>query len=173
MKSQAKTVAEYLAGLPEDRRVALTAIREVILANLPVGFEEWISYGMIGYVVPHRLYPKGYPCDPKLPLPFANLASQKNHMALHLMSVYGDPAVEQWFRKAWLATGKRLDMGKACVRFKRLEDVPLQVVGQIIARVSVADYIKRFESLRGAEGKRAKSGAGKRKAGRQSAASRK
>ncbi len=147
MKSNATTVEEYLKQLPADRRDAISAVRDVILANLPQGFVECMGYGMIGYVVPHSLYPAGYKCDPKLPLPFVNLASQKNHMALYLMSVYGDPETEQWFRKAWLAAGQKLDMGKCCVRFKRLEDVPLKVVGQIIARVPVKEYIVRIEKV--------------------------
>jgi len=145
--SNARTVDEYLASLPDDRRAAISAVRQVILANLPKGYEECMSYGMIGYVVPRSLYPAGYHCDPRLPLPFANLASQKNHMALYLMTVYGDPGTEQWFRKAWTATGKKLDMGKSCVRFKKLEDVPLEVVGQAIARVPVEKYIARIEKI--------------------------
>ena len=147
MKSAAETVDDYLKALPEERREAISAVRKVILANLPKGYEECMSYGMIGYVVPHRIYPKGYHCDPRLPLPFVNLGSQKNHMSLYLMNVYGDPKTAQWFRKAWEGTGKRLDMGKACVRFKRLEDVPLEVVGQVIARTPVANYVARFESM--------------------------
>ncbi len=165
MKSSAKTVDEYLKGLPEDRREAIGAVRKVILANLPEGYQECMSYGMIGYVVPHSLYPRGYHCDPKLPLPFANLGSQKNYMALHLCSVYGDSKTEQWFRKAWQATGKKLDKGKACVRFKRLEDIPLEVVGQVFARTPVADYVARIESIRTpTTGKRstAKAGTAKR-----------
>lgn len=146
MKSSAKTVDEYLQALPEDRRAAISAVRKVILDNLPKGYQECMSYGMIGYVVPHSLYPKGYHCDPKLPLPFANLGSQKNHMALYLMNLYGDAKTEQWFQKAWRAAGKKLDMGKACIRFRRLDDVPLEVVGQVIARTPVADYIARIES---------------------------
>src|SRR5215831_18648227 len=130
MTSNAKTVDEYLRSLPPDRRAALSAVREVILANLPEGYEEQMQYGMIGYVVPHRLYPAGYHCNPKEPLPFATLGSQKNHMALHLCTVYGDGATTEWFRKAYAATGKKLDMGKACVRFKRLDDLPLDVIGQ-------------------------------------------
>ena len=122
MKSTATTVDEYLDGLPPDRREAVSAVRKVILAYLPHGYQECMSYGMIGYVVPHSIYPKGYHCDPKLPLPFANLGSQKNHMALYLMNLYGDSKNEQWFRKAWEGAGKKLDMGKACIRFKRLED---------------------------------------------------
>ena len=145
MKSDAKTVEEYLKDLPADRRAAIGAVRKVILANLPKGYEECMSYGMIGYVVPHSIYPAGYHCDPSLPLPYANLASQKNHMALYLMCVYGDKATEQWFRKAWLATGKKLDMGKSCIRFKKLEDVSLEVIGQVIARVPVDKYISRVE----------------------------
>jgi hypothetical protein len=147
MQSSAKTVAEYLKSLPADRRSAINAVRKVILDNLPEGYEECMSYGMIGYVVPHRIYPKGYHCDPSLPLPFANLASQKNHMALYLMCCYGDKATDQWFREAWLAAGKKLDMGKSCVRFKKLEDVPLEVIGQLIARVPVKNYIARIEQV--------------------------
>jgi len=119
MKSNAVTVEEYLQSLPADRRTAISALHKVILANLPSGYETRICYGMIGYVVPHSIYPAGYHCDPKLPLVFACLGSQKNHMSLHLMTVYGDPAMEKWFRQAWTATGKKLDMGKACVRIKR------------------------------------------------------
>jgi hypothetical protein len=156
------TVEEYLQGLPEDRRAAISAVRQVILANLPEGCQECMACGMIGYVVPHRLYPAGYHCDPKLPLPLANLGSQKNHMALYLMTVYGDPATAQWFRKAWQATGKKLDMGKACVRFKKLEDVPLEVVGKAIARVTVKDCLARIEKFLGAPARnRAKSKPGK------------
>jgi hypothetical protein len=149
MKSDATTVEEYLKTLPADRRAAISAVRQVILGHLPKGFVECMGYGMIGYVVPHSLFPAGYHCDPKLPLPFANLASQKSHMSLYLMTVYGDPVAEQWFRKAWQATGKKLDMGKACVRFKKLDDVPLEVIGQIIARVSVKEYIARIEKAFG------------------------
>jgi hypothetical protein len=147
MISQAKTVAEYLQSLPTDRRATIGAVRETILANLPKGYEECMSYGMIGYVVPHSLYPKGYHCDPKQPLPFACLASQKNHMAIYLMNVYGHPPTEKWFRAAWQATGKKLDMGKSCVRFKKLEDLPLNLIGQVFARTPVKNYIDHVEKL--------------------------
>ncbi len=100
MKSTAATEDEYLKALPPDRREAISAVRKVILANLPDGYQECMSYGMIGYVVPHSVYPKGYHCNPDLPLPYVNLGSQKNHIALHLMNVYGDSKTEQWFRKA-------------------------------------------------------------------------
>jgi hypothetical protein len=155
MKNNAKSVNEYLQGLPADRRAALGSVREIILAHLPPGYEERLMYGMIGYVVPHSLYPAGYHCDPKQPLTFAMLGSQKNHMAIYLMNVYGDPATEAWFRKAWQSAGKKLDMGKACVRFKKLEDVPLEVIGQVIARTPVKQYIASVEKA--TSGRRKKS----------------
>jgi hypothetical protein len=147
MTSDAKTVDAYLQGLPADRRIAVSAVRQVILANLPEGYEECMQYGMIGYVVPHRLYPAGYHCDPRQPLTDATLGSQKNYMTLHLMTVYGDPALMQWLKKAFQAAGKKLDMGKACVRFKKLDDLTLDVIGQIIARVPVKSYVARIEKF--------------------------
>ena len=146
MAKKATTVKALLAGLPEDRRKALKAVRAVILENLSPGYEEGIQYGMIGYYVPHSVFPPGYHCDPKQPLPFAGLASQKNHMAIYLMGVYGDPKLDAWFQKAWKATGKKLDMGKSCVRFKKLEDVPLKVLGQVIKKVPAEKYIKSYEA---------------------------
>lgn len=146
MQSKATTVAEYLASLPEDRRAALEAVREVILANLDKDYQECMQYGMIGYCVPHRVYPPGYHCDPRQPLPFAGLASQKNHMAIYLMGVYGSPQEEAWFRSAWAKTGRKLDMGKSCIRFKRLEDLPLDVIGEAIRRTPAAVLIARYES---------------------------
>lgn len=118
MQSKAATVAEYLAELPEDHRRAIEAVRKVILDNLDSGYEEGMQYGMIGYYVPHRIYPAGYHCDPKQPLPFAALASQKNYMSLYLMCIYGETPLAAWFREAWAKTGKKLDAGKACIRFK-------------------------------------------------------
>jgi hypothetical protein len=147
MTCAASTIDEYLAGLPEDRRAVLSSLRNTILANLPEGYEERMQYGMIGYVVPHSLYPKGYHCDPKQPLTYATLASQKNHMALYLMCVYGSEPEREWFQQSWSATGKKLDMGKSCIRFKKLGDVPLDVIGQAIARVPVAKYIARVEEM--------------------------
>ena len=147
MQSNARTVQQYLKALPADRRAAISAVRGVILANLPKGYEECISYGMIGYVVPHRIYPKGYQCNPKVPLPFVNLGSQKNHMALHLMCCYGDPKLKAWFEKAWKDAGKKFDMGAGCVRFKSLEEVPLEVIGQLVARLPVDAYIRRIEKM--------------------------
>ena len=132
MKSPATTVDAYLAELPDDRRAAIEAVRKVILDNLDEGYEEGIQYGMIGYYVPHRLYPAGYHCDPKQPLPFASLGSQKNHMALYLMCIYGEASLRSWFEKEWSKAGKKLDMGKSCVRFKKLDDLALDVIGAAI-----------------------------------------
>ena len=145
MPAVAKSVDEYLAALSEDRRSALAAVRKVILDHLPEGYVECIQCGMIAYVVPHSLYPAGYHCDPRQALQYAALASQKNYMALYLMTVYGDPETESWFRKAYQASGKKLDMGKSCVRFKKLDDLPLDVIGDVIARVPVQAYVARIE----------------------------
>ena len=147
MKSTAKSADEYLAELAQDRRTALGAVRQVILDNLPKGYEESMQYGMIGYVVPHSLYPAGYHCDPKVPLPYACLGSQKSHMALHVMGAYGDKATHDWLQKSFKAAGKKLDMGKACLRFKKLDDLPLDVIGQLIARIPVKAYIARVEQF--------------------------
>lgn len=146
----AKTVQEYLDNLPEDRRETLLAIRKVILANLDKDYEEGIQYGMIGYYVPHRVFLPGYHCDPKQPLPFAGIASQKNHLALYLMCVYGSTELDTWFRDAWTKTGKKLDMGKGCVRFKKLSDVPLDVVGETIKRVPTKKYVETYQATLGA-----------------------
>jgi uncharacterized protein DUF1801 len=145
MTSAAKTVDEYLAGLASDRRTAICAVRDVILSNLPKGYEEVMQYGMIGYVVPHSIYPAGYHCKPSEPLTYASLGSQKNHMAIYLCNVYGHKETETWFRKAYEGTGKKLDMGKSCVRFKKLEQLPLDVIGQVIARTPVDKYIAGVE----------------------------
>jgi hypothetical protein len=148
MQSKAKTVNQYLEELLPERREAINAVRKVILKNLPKGFEEVMQYGMICYVVPFKLFPAGYHCDPSQPLCFAGLASQKNHMAVYLMTVYGHKETENWFVKAYKESGKKLDMGKSCVRFKKLEDLPLDVIGRAIARVPVEQYINAYEASR-------------------------
>jgi len=140
------TVAEYLAALPEDRRNAIEAVRRVILKNLDKDFEEGIQYGVIGYYVPHRVYPPGYHCDPKQPLPFAALASQKNYMSLYLMCVYGNSARLDRFREAWARTGKKLDMGKACIRFKKVDDLALDVIAETIKGVPAKKYAEYCEA---------------------------
>jgi hypothetical protein len=145
MPSKATTVTAYLAELPEDRRAAIDAVRRVILKNLDKDYEEHMSYGMIGYCVPHRVYPAGYHCNPKQPLPFAGLASQKGHMSLYLMGLYGSAELVRWFESAWAKTGKKLDMGKSCVRFKKLDDLPLDVIGAAFARLPAKVYIEHYE----------------------------
>ena len=140
MQSDAATADAYLAELPDERRAAIGAVRDVILAHLPPGYEETMQYGMIGYVVPLERFPDTYNGQP---LSLAALASQKRHMALYLMGVYGEG--DTWFRARWEATGRELDMGKSCVRFRRLDDVALDVVGAAIARTSVDDLVAAHE----------------------------
>ncbi len=161
MISKATTVSEYLDSLPPDRRAAISAIRDVIRRNLDRGYEEGMQYGMIGYYVPHSVYPDGYHCDPKQPLPFASIASQKNHLGVYMMCIYGHQEHETWFRKAWAATGKKLDMGKSCIRFKKLEDAALDVIGEAIRRVPVKEYIEYYESAIKTMGSKKGNGAGK------------
>ncbi len=155
MKSEAKTVAAYLASLPADRRAAISAVRAVVRKNLDRDYEEGIQYGMIGWYVPHSLFPAGYHTDPKQPLPFAALASQRNHMALYMMGVYcgcsdgkdGETADVKWLKTQWAKTGKKLDMGKACLRFKKLDDLALDVVGAAIKRIPAKVYVKRYTQV--------------------------
>lgn len=145
MQSKAATVAEYLKELPEDRRAAVQAVRKVILANLDKGFVEQMSYGGICYCVPHSLYPAGYHCDPKQALPYAGIGSQKNHIGIYLFCLYNDPADLATFQREWKATGKKLDMGKSCIRFRKIEDVPLDVVGRAIKRATLKNFLAHYE----------------------------
>ena len=142
------TVKEYLDSLPEDRRKALSKVRAAVNKGLPKGYKEGIQYGMIGWCVPHELFPDGYHCDPKQPLGFACLASQKNHMSLYLMCIYGDQGHRAWFEKEWKKTGKKLDMGKSCIRFKKVEDVPLDLITEAVARVPVDKYVAHYVKSR-------------------------
>ncbi len=160
MQSKASTVKEYLSSLPADRRKAIETVRAVILDNLDLGFEEGMQYGMIGYSVPHSIYPAGYHCDPRQPLPFAALASQKNYMAVYIMSLYEGSEDGDWFRGAWERAGKRLDMGKCCIRFRTLDDVPLDVLGEAVKRSTVKGIIAMYEGAR-AENEKRKAGAKK------------
>ncbi|MBC8094393.1 MAG: DUF1801 domain-containing protein [Akkermansiaceae bacterium] len=146
MQSKATTVKQYLAELPSDRRAAIENVRAVILKNLDPLFEEGMQYGMIGYYVPHRVYPPGYHCDPKQPLPFICLASQKNYMSLYLGCVYG-PEREKPFREAWAMTGKKLDMGKSCIRFRKIENLALDVIGVSILRTRARTFIEYYEAF--------------------------
>lgn len=166
MQSSAATVADYLASLPGERRAILEAVRSVILANLDSDYSEVMQYGMIGYAVPHSVFPAGYHCDPKQPLPFAGLAAQKNYVSIYLMGLYccsaAEPSAElQWFRDAWAASGKRkLDMGKSCIRFNKLDEIALDVIGEAIRRVPAARYIERYGATLAAtpKGSRKKAG---------------
>ena len=144
----ASTVAEYLAALPADRRTALSAVRKMINENLPKGYEEGMQFGMIGWYVPLSLYTAGYGDNPKVPLPLVGLASQKSGMALHFIGLYLNPTLSTWFTSEYKKSGKKLDMGKGCVRFKKLEDLPLDVVGRTIARVSVQEHIATYRAAR-------------------------
>lgn len=160
MQSKAATVPEYLASLPADRRAIVSEVREFLLANLDKGYVENMSYGMIGYCVPHELYPPGYHCNPQQALPFAALASQKNYLSLYLMGIYptDEDADSNWFRKAWAASGKKLDMGKCCIRFKKLDDLAFDVLKTAMKRWTVKRYLASYEAMLGAvqKGKAAK-----------------
>lgn len=156
MQSKAQTVEQYLSELPEDRRAALTALRIVILANIDPAYQEGMGDGVVGYSVPHALYPPGYHCNPKLPLPFAGFASQKNYMSLYLCGLYtqfddgGATDAAHWFREAWAATGKKLDMGRGCVRFKSLDDLALDVIAESFRRLPAQTFIAHYERSRAA-----------------------
>ena len=145
MHSDAKTVDEYLSELDDGRREAIAAVRGVILDNLPDGYEETMQFGMITYVVPFSVLADTYNGQP---LMYAALASQKRHMAVYLTNVYTDGSVERWFRERYLATGKRLDMGKSCVRFRKLDDLPFELVGEAIARTPVAEFVEIYKASR-------------------------
>ncbi|MFZ9031560.1 MAG: DUF1801 domain-containing protein [Robiginitalea sp.] len=146
MKYDAKNPDDYLSGLPKDRQGPMRRLREVILDHLPDGFEETMSYGMIGYVVPHSRYPEGYHCDPKLPLPFINIASQKNYIALYHNGIYANPSLQKWFVEAYAKeVAGKLDMGKSCIRFKKPELIPYGLIGELCEKVAVDDWIATYE----------------------------
>lgn len=140
------TVAEYIAQVPEDRLEGITTLRDTILKHLPAGFKECISYGMVGYVVPHSIYPSGYHCDPKLPLPFMSFANQKNFISFYHMGIYADPYLMEWFTSEFAKRSKaKLDMGKSCIRFKKVETIPFDLIGELVAKISVNDWIATYE----------------------------
>ncbi len=146
MKSTAKTAEGYINQLPEDRKQSIRQLRNVILENLPEGFSETMTYGMIGYVVPHSIYPGGYHADPKQPLPFINIASQKNHIALYHMVLYSDKKLLDWFTGEYLNYSKaRLDMGKSCIRFKKPDQIPYELIGRLAAKISVKEWVNIYE----------------------------
>ncbi|NDV42514.1 DUF1801 domain-containing protein [Flagellimonas sediminis] len=146
MTIDAKTPEEYISKVPEDRKEAISKLRETIKTNLPYGFEECINYGMIGYVVPHSLYPDGYHCDPKQPLPFACIASQKNFVALYHSGVYADPKIHDWFVAEYPKYVKtKLDMGKSCIRFKNIQTIPYELIGELCRKMTAQEWINLYE----------------------------
>lgn len=146
MTYKASTPSEYINAVDEDRREAFSKLRETILENIPADFLEEISYGMIGYVVPHSLYPPGYHCDPKLPLPFAAIAAQKHFIALY-HGMYAMPELHDWFVREYAKVCKgKLDMGKSCIRFKKPGDIPYALIGQLMQKVSVDEWVEVYES---------------------------
>ncbi|MEX0709792.1 MAG: DUF1801 domain-containing protein [Chloroflexota bacterium] len=146
VRSQARTTEEYIAELPPDRAEAVRRVREVVRRHLPAGYEEGMQYGMIGWYVPFSRLPKTYNGQP---LGYAALANQKNYISLYLNNVYGDPAIEAWFRERFVASGHRLDMGKSCVHFHSADDLPLDLIGETIARTPVDQYIAKYLAARG------------------------
>ncbi|MEM7105160.1 MAG: DUF1801 domain-containing protein [Bacteroidota bacterium] len=147
MHSKAKTPDDYIKELPEERQSVMSKLREVILKNLPKDIEEVMNYGMIGYVIPHSVYPDGYHCDPKLPLPFFQLASQKNYIAVYHMGLYADPKMLDWFKSEYPKHCKRkLDMGKSCIRFKKMDDVPYELIGELVAKMDAQRWLEIYES---------------------------
>ncbi len=146
MQSKAATVDDYLAELPEDRKKAILALRKEVKKNLSKGFKEQMSYGMIGYVIPHSIYPDGYHCSPKDPLPFMNIASQKNFIAVYHMGVYADKKLLDWFTAEYTKLGiGKLDMGKSCIRFKKPENIPVKLIGALAAKMSMQQWIDMYE----------------------------
>lgn len=146
MNYKANTIEEYIDQIPEERKEPIRKLRQTILDNLPDGFEEGINYGMMGYYVPHSKYPDGYHCDPKLPLPFMNVASQKNFIALYNMGIYANPEIHDWFVAEYPKHCKyKLDMGKSCVRFKKMDDIPYDLIAELVQKISVDDWIELYE----------------------------
>lgn len=147
MQIQAATPDEYVNALPEDRKEPFQKLREVILANLPSDFEETMGYGMVGYVVPHSVFPAGYHCDPKLPLPFLSIASQKNFIALYHMGMYSSPELLDWFTVEYPKHCKtKLDMGKSCVRFKKPADIPYKLIGGLVSKMTAHEWIEVYQN---------------------------
>lgn len=147
MQSKAATIDQYLSELPDDRQEPMKKLRQTILDNLPEGFSEGMGYGMIGYAVPKDKYPAGYHCDPKLPLPFASIASQKNNIALYHMGIYASPEILEWFQQEYPKHSKtKLDMGKGCVRFKKVDQIPYELIGELMQKISMEQWIETYEN---------------------------
>ncbi len=148
MKYEAKTPEDYISQLPEERKEPFKKLQQTILENLPKGFEEVMGYGMPAYVVPHSSYPDGYHCDPKLPLPFINIASQKNFIAFYHMGIYSDPKLLKWFTEEYPNHAKnKLDMGKSCIRFKKMDQIPYLLLGELVSKITPVEWIKTYERV--------------------------
>ena len=147
MQRNVHSVEEYISLVPEDQKDAILRLREVINQNIPSGFSEQISYGMIGWVVPHSLYPAGYHCNPQLPLPFLNIAAQKNFIAVYHMGIYASPGLMEWFVSEYPKFSKqKLDMGKSCMRYKKPDLIPFELIGELAQKISVNEWINLYES---------------------------
>lgn len=147
MPSTAKTVNDYLNELPEERKEVFSKLRERILNTIPKGFEEQMSYGMLGYVVPHSIYPNGYHCNPKLPLPFISIGSQKNFIVLHHLGIYANPALLEWVTNEYPKhSTQKIDIGKGCIRFKKTDQIPFDLVGELAGKMSVEDWIECYKT---------------------------
>jgi len=147
MQFKSKTILEYISQLTEDRKEPISKLRNIINQNIDRGFSEEINYGMIGWVVPHSLYPEGYHCDPKLPLPFMSIASQKHFIAVYHMGVYANPKLLEWFISEYPKhCSTKLDMGKSCIRFKKIENIPYNLIGELVTKISANDWIMLYES---------------------------
>ena len=147
MKSNAKTVIDYIIELPEERKLPFTMLRDIILKNIPKGFNEELSYGTIGYVVPHSIYPNGYHCNPKLPLPYINIASQKNFIAIYHLGIYANPKLLEWFTSEYPKySSQKLDIGKGCIRFKKIDQIPYDLIAKLVKKISLEDWIKNYEA---------------------------
>jgi len=146
MNLQAETVEEYLKAVPKERQPAFNQLRETIKSNIPDGFSECLNYGMIGYVVPHSIYPPGYHVKPELPLPFCHIASQKNFIALYHSGIYASPQIHDWFVSEFNKVSKyKLDMGKSCVRFKKVDGIPFELIAQLMQKMSVTEWVELYE----------------------------
>lgn len=147
MTSKATTIKEYLEELPEERKSAVEKLYKLVKKNIPKGFKDTISYGMIGFVVPHSIFPDGYHCDPKLPLPFLNIASQKNFIAIYHMGLYADPKLLKWFTTEYSKhSNSKLDMGKSCLRFKKPEQIPYNLIEELVTKMTVENWIELYSN---------------------------
>jgi len=147
MKYEANTIEEYFAQIPDERKPALTKLWDTIRNNIPEGFDEQLGYGLPGFVVPHSIYADGYHCDPKKPLPFINVASQKHFIGFYHMGIYSDPKLLKWFTESYPKhSSRKLDMGKSCIRFKKIDQIPYVLLGKLVSKISVEDWINIYES---------------------------